>query len=164
MRITLTASALILALMTLVLASLTRASPARAAEKQVWGFVESGSEALLVYGVPESDVVTLSFICDTGKKRVEVVSTVLPAKPRTGQAVKTTLRNGDATAAYDGKIGHSESGGFYVEASVAAEPKVVDVLRTGTALTISIPGREKRVPLRGVTEPLARFEAACWRR
>jgi len=153
MRIALAAAAVIL----------TLAGTAHAADKQSWGFVESGSEALLVYGVPESDTVTLSFICDTGAKRIEVVSTVLPAKPRKGQAMKTALRNGTATVAYDGKVGHSESGGFYVAASTVAEPKVVDILRSGAALTISIPGREKRVPLRGVTEPLARFEAACFK-
>jgi hypothetical protein len=54
--------------------------------------------------------------------------------------------------------------GFHFEASTAADPKVVDVLRSGTSLTISIPGKQHRVPLRGVAKPLAQFETACFRR
>jgi hypothetical protein len=39
--------------------------------------------------------------------------------------------------------------------------EVVDILRSGTTLTIGIPGRQFRVPLKGVANPLAQFEAAC---
>ena len=60
MRVTLAASALMLAL----------AAPTQGADKQSWGFVESGQEALLVYGIPESDIITLSFICEPKPKRI----------------------------------------------------------------------------------------------
>ena len=154
MRITLAASMAILAF----------AAPVQGANKESWGFVESGKEALLVYGVPESDVVTISFICDTEARRIEIVTTVLPRKPRREQPLKTTLGNGTATAAYDGKVGFSTATEeFHFAASVAAAPKVVDILKSGTSLTIGIPGRQVRVPLRGVARPLARFETACFR-
>ena len=68
MRITLAASALMLAL----------AAPAHGADKESWGFVESGKEAFLVYGVPEFDSLTISFICDVEAKRIEIITTVLP--------------------------------------------------------------------------------------
>jgi hypothetical protein len=154
MRVALAACALVVALV----------APARGADRQVWGFVESGGEARLFYGVPESDTLAIVFACEAKSKRIEIVSTVLPPRPRKGQPLKTTLRNGADTAAYRGKIGHSASGGFYVEAAVAAEPKVVDVLKSGTTLTISIAGKQERVPLRGVVAPLARFQAACFGR
>ena len=51
---------------------------------------------------------------------------------------------------------------FHVEAPTAAEPKVVDILKSGTSLTISIPGKQVRVPLRGVARPLAQFETTCF--
>jgi hypothetical protein len=139
-------------------------SPVRGADRQVWDFVESGGEARLFYGVPESDTLTIVFACEAKPRRIEIVSTVVPPQPRKGQSLKTTLRNGADTAAYGGKIGHGASGGFYFEAAVAAQPKVVDVLKSGTTLTISIPGKQERVPLRGVAAPLARFEAACFGR
>ncbi len=152
MRVTLAASALILALSTLV----------QGADKYSWDFVRSGQEVQLSYGVPESDIVPLTFRCKA--KHIEIVSTVLPRKPKKGQAARTTLSNGAVTAAYHGKFGYTSSEeGFYFIASAAAEPKVVAVLKSGTALTISVPGKEERVPLNGVAKPLAQFETACFR-
>jgi len=152
MRVTLAAVASMLAL----------AVPVQGADKYSWDFVRSGQEVQLSYGIPESDVVTLTFRC--AAKRIEIVSTVLPRKPKKGQAVRTTLSNGAATAAYDGKFGYTSSEeGFYFIAYVPAEPKVVAVLKSGTSLTIRIPGKEERVPLKGVMRPLAEFEAACFR-
>jgi hypothetical protein len=141
------------------------AASAHAANKYSWGFIKSGkSEARLSYGIPESDVVTLIFACDTGAKRIEIVTTVLARKRRKGQALRTTLRNGAVTAAYDGKVGTDPSGEeFHFEASIAAAPKVVDILKSGSSLVIGIPGRQERVPLKGVAKPLAQFETACFR-
>ena len=155
MRVTLAASALMLAL----------AAPTQGADKQSWGFVELGQEALLVYGIPESDIITLSFICEPKPKRIEIVTTILPSKPRKGQPLRTTLSNGAASVAYDGKVGMSSpEHGFHFAFSAGAEPKVVDILRSGTSLTISIPGKQERVPMRGVAGPLGKFETACFRR
>ena len=154
MRVMRTAPMLMLAL----------AAPAAAANKESWGFVTSGSEALLVYGVPESDIVTLSFICDTRKRRIEIVSTVLPDKPTKGQRLTTTLRNGRASVTHDGRIGQSPAGEeFHFAVTVAAEPKAVAILKSGAALTIGIPRHQRHVPLRGVAKPLAQFEKACFR-
>jgi len=152
MRVTLAASALMLAL----------AAPVQGADKYSWDFVRSGQEVQLSYGIPESEAVTITFRCKA--MRIEIVSTVLPRKPKKGQAARTTLNNGATTAAFNGKFGYTSSEeGFYFIASAAAEPKVVAVLKSGTSLTIGIPGKEERVPLKGVAKPLAQFEAACFR-
>ena len=142
--------------------TLALAASARAADKYSWDFVKSGQEVQLSYGIPESEAVIISFVCKA--KRIEIISTVLPRKPRKGQPVKTTLSNGAVTTVFDGKFGHTSSEeGFYFQASAAAEPKVVAVLKAGTSLTIDIPGKQERVPLKGVAAPLAQFEAACFR-
>ena len=152
MRLTLSASALLLALI----------APLQSANKEVWGFIKSGDEARLFYGVPESDSVTVVFACEPkNKKNIEIVTTILPAKPRKGQPLRTTLNNGSVAAAYDGQIG-SASDEFHFAAPAPAEPKVVDILKSGTALTIGIPGKQVHVPLRGVAKPLAQFEQACF--
>ncbi|MFL5071775.1 MAG: hypothetical protein ACJ8D9_19525 [Xanthobacteraceae bacterium] len=156
MRITLAASALMLAL----------AVPAGGANKRSWDFVEADKETVqLVYGVPESEAVTISFWCEAKPKRIDIVTTVLPPRLRKGQPVKTTLSNGIVTAAYAGKIGYDTAHeSFHLSASTAAEPKVVSILKSGTWLTIAIPGKQVRVPLRGIAKPLAQFEAACFGR
>jgi hypothetical protein len=151
MRVALAASALLLPL----------AAPSHGADKYSWDFVKSGQGVQLSYGIPESEAVIIAFICKS--KRIEIVSTVLPGKPKKGSA-RTTLSNGVATAAYDGKFAYrSADEGFYFAASAVAEPKVVAILKAGEALTIKVPGKEQHVPLRGVAAPLAQFEAACFR-
>ena len=143
-------------------AMLALATPIQGADKYSWDFERSGQEAQLSYGVPESEIVTITFRCKG--KRIEIVSTVLPRKPKKGQAVRTTLSNGAVTAAFDGKFNYTSSEeGFYFVAFAAAEPKVVAVLKSGTSLTIKIRGKEERVPLKGVAGPLAQFETACFR-
>ena len=141
MRTTLAASALMLAL----------TAPAGGANRQSWDFVAAGKETVqLVYGVPDSEAVTISFWCEAKPKRIEIVTTLLPPRPRKGQAVKTPLSNGIVTAAYDGKIGHDAAHeSFHFAASTAAEPKVLSILKSGTSLAIAIPGKQVRVPLRG---------------
>jgi hypothetical protein len=143
---------------------LALAAPVWGADEQSWGYVESGKEVRVFYGVPDSHNLTIAFVCDDKPKRIEIVSTVLPARPKKGQSIKTTLSNGAVTAAYGGKVGGTSNEGFYVEARTAADPKVVAILKSGTSLTISIPGKQERVPLRGVADPLAQFETACFRR
>ncbi|MBZ0149566.1 MAG: hypothetical protein K8F62_18785 [Pseudorhodoplanes sp.] len=106
MRLTLAVSALMLAL----------AAPAQGANKESWDFYKSAAEAQLSYGVPESDVITIIFRCTAKTKPVEIVTSVLPAKPKKGRSLKTTLTNGTLTAAYDGKIGHHSEHGFHFEA------------------------------------------------
>ena len=46
-------------------------APVQGADKYSWDFVRSGQEVQLSYGVPESDIVTLTFRC--AAKRIEIV-------------------------------------------------------------------------------------------
>jgi hypothetical protein len=131
--------------------------------KRVWEIYDAPSEVRLVYGVPEAGNLTLAFICEPGKPLV-VATTVLPRRLKTGLSVQTTLSNGTVTAVYKGQLGFTEPEGYYVEAPTAAGLKAVDVLRSGSAVTIGIPGRQVQVPLDGVAGPLAQFEAACFRK
>ena len=152
MRVTLAALTTMLAL----------AAPAQGANKQSWNFVKSGTdEAQLAYGVPESDSITIVFRCFMKTKRIEIITSVLPRKPKKGQALRTTLSNGARAVAHDGKIGKSTEE-MHFETSVPAEPKAVAILKPAVLLTIGIKGKQVQVPLRGVAKPLAEFEAACF--
>jgi hypothetical protein len=142
---------------------LALAVPGRAENDESWGFVvASKQEVLLSYGIPESDLITINFFCRPAAKQIEIVTAILPAKPRKGQPLRTTLTNGTASAAYSGKAHHHEEHGYHFVATTPIDRQVVEVLRSGTTLTIGIAGRQHRVPLRGVAKPLAQFEAACF--
>lgn len=139
------------------------AAPAQAAEKQSWDYVKSGETIQFSYGVPDSHDVTIIFRCSDAGKRVEIVSTALPRHPKKGQAAKTTLNNGSTTVVYNGRFDlYSKDYGFYFIAHVPAEPNVFAILKSGKTLTISVPGGQNRVPLKGVAKPMAQFEAACF--
>lgn len=153
MRVMIAASAMGLAL----------CAPACARDKQIWDVTEAGKETILFYGIPESHATTLLFNCEQGRP-VWIVTPLTPQRPRKGQVVKITLSNGVASATYDARIGGDEEDGFHAAADAPAETKVLDVLRSGTTLTINVAGKKESVPLRGVAKPLARFEAGCFRK
>jgi hypothetical protein len=139
------------------------ALPAQGAQRQVWGFVTSGDTAQLFYGIPESDGLTLAFICRTKTRQIEVVTSVLPEGPKKGQLRTTILHNGDSSETFDGKLDGNDDDGLHFAAIVAAERKITDILKSGRRLTIRLAGKRQSIPLRGVQKPLAQFETACFR-
>lgn len=149
MRSTLVAVALMLAM----------SAPVQGAQKYEWGFYESGGDSVLLYGVPETEIVIVSFICEAG--RVSVTSFLSPPKRKKGQSVRLTIRNGAKSVAYDGKIRFSEDDGFDFYAPKVAGAEAMDILKSGTSVVLSVPGKQERVPLRGLAKPLAQFEKAC---
>ena len=146
-------------LLTLTFAS---SAPALASERQVWGIEKTDEAVHLYYGVPESDALTIAFVCKTRTKKIEIVSSVLPDKPKKDEPITTILRNGKASADHDGKVAGDSEDGFHFATEVTAEPKVTDVLKGGSALVIRVRGKQQRVPLRGSAKPLAEFEKLCF--
>ena len=145
------------------LIALLAAVPAvSAAEKQSWGFVTSGDQVLLVYGVPESEAVTLSFICAPKRKRITVVTTVLPDKARAGRPVTIRLVNGATTLDYAGKTGRdSAEDGVHASAEIAIDPRLYDLLANGKSVRVEVADARETVPLKGIAGPLAKMRAAC---
>lgn len=144
-----------------LLAMLLAASPA-SAEKQSWDFVTSGSEALLVYGVPESEAITLSFICEPKKNQIDIVTTVLPSKVKVGQAGAVKLSNGSSSLEFKGKVGRdNEESGEHFSALTAIDPRLFDLLEKGTSLRIEAMGARDSVPLTRIKKPLAQMRKAC---
>src|SRR5262249_4699881 len=140
-------------LLSLLIAML--AAVAAAAEKQSWGFVTSGDQVLLVYGVPESEAVTLAFICAPKRKRMTLVTTVLPDKARAGRPVTIRLVNGATTLDYAGKTGRdSAEDGVHASAEIAIDPRLYDLLAKGKSVRVEVADARETVPLAGVAGPL----------
>ncbi len=137
--------------------------PAQAAERRSWGFVTSEDALNLFYGIPESDGLTLAFVCRTKTRQIEIITSVLPEGPKKGQLRTTILNNGTDSNTLEGKLAGDDEDGLHFEATVAAERKVTDILKSGRRLTIRAAGKRESIPLRGVAKPLAQFEAACFR-
>src|SRR6187549_2988582 len=85
-----------------VIALVLAAAPASAA-RESWGFHQSGEEAILVHGVPESEQITITFICESKKKNIQIGSTVMPRRTGPKRAGKIKLSNGSSSLEYPGK-------------------------------------------------------------
>ncbi len=144
-----------------VVAVLLAAAPASADNAQ-WGFVKSDGDARLFYGVPESEDVTLSLICEPQRKRITIVSAVLPPKAGPKRSGKIRLSNGSSSLEYAGKtVRDRRYGVSYFTALIAVDARLLDLLETGTSLLIESLGARESVPLDGVREPLGRMRQAC---
>ena len=143
------------------LATMLVASPT-SADKQSWGFVKSGSAVLLVYGVPEFEAVTLSFICEPKKKTIDVVTTVLPRNAKQDRTGIIKLSNGSAIIEYAGKVGRDNAdSGLHFAAATPIDAQLFDLLDKGASVRIEALGASGSVPLGGIKKPLAQMRQAC---
>jgi hypothetical protein len=138
------------------------ATPALSADKEQWGFLKSDSDARLFYGVPESESITLSLICEPKRKRMFIVSAVLPHNVRAKRSGKIKLSNGSASLEYPGKTEPERGEGpATIVARVAIDPRLFDLLDKGTSLVIESLDARESVPLDGVKEPLGQMRGVC---
>ena len=137
------------------------AAPASAGREQ-WSFIRSGSEALLVYGVPETDLVTLSFICEPKRKTIDIVTTVLPGNVKGERPGRIKLSGTDASLEFAGKTSrYDEDRGIHFLAPTAIDARLFDLLDKGTSLRIEAMGARDSVPLARISKPLAQMRQAC---
>jgi hypothetical protein len=138
------------------------AAAAAAADEEQWGFVKSDRDVQLFYGVPESEAVTLSFVCEPKRKRMAVITTVLPPDTRPKRSGKIRLSNGSSSLEYAGKTARpSNDGAVYIQASIALDPRVFALLETGTSLVVQSLGARESIPLDRIKEPLSQMRQAC---
>ena len=137
------------------------AAPA-SADKEQWGFVKSDRNVLLFFGVPESEAVTLSFICEPKRGRIAVVTTALPPTTRPGRPGRIRLSNGSSSLDYAGRTARdNDDAAVHVAASTAIDPRLFGLLETGTSLRIEALGARETVPLAGISGPLSQMRKAC---
>jgi hypothetical protein len=134
------------------------------ADKEQWSFVRSGSEALLVYGVPESDVTTLSFICEPKRRSIDIVTTELPKNVKGERPGRVKLTNAVASLEWEfaGKTSRAdEDRGIHFSAPSAIDTRLFDLLENGTSLRIEAMDARDSVPLAQIRKPLAQMRQAC---
>jgi hypothetical protein len=148
----------------LVAAVAAGTAPVHAAEKEVWGFYRSSdTESRLFYGIPESDALTIVFICNRGQHRLVIVSNNAPEPRRGAGPASIVLTNGTRTNRYGGKFVYDRDyEAYHFEAETAADRRALDILRSGSRLLVRVAGHRDGVPLKGAGRPLGRFLAACF--
>jgi hypothetical protein len=136
---------------------------AAAPDKEQWDVYKSDQDIRLFYGVPESEAVTLSFICEPKRKRITIVSAVLPPGTHRKRLGRIKLSNGSSSLEYAGKTepDRNDPTIYFFTASTSVDPRLFAFLETGTSLEIESLGARESVPLAGIKAPLARMRETC---
>jgi hypothetical protein len=139
--------------------------PAGAQAARTWIFNFDSDTAVLQYGTPESDDAVLVIACEPAKKSMRINEFIGADNLVPGRAAHLKLGNGTASVDYTGQtVANEMDGTVNIEVTVASDPKLIALLKTGTALTIDIAGKQTSIPLAGAAAPVAEFEKACLRR
>ncbi len=118
------------------------------AQERQWSLDATDRQAFLVFGVPETDDVGLSFWCDIGTNRMAAYLPDSFAKLKSGERTVMTLSvDGKgfalpATAARDPGSGH-----VTVEAKFKAKDALMKNLANGETVGVSIKGHHATYPL-----------------
>lgn len=138
------------------------AAPAGAQDARTWLFTFDSDTAVLQYGTPESDDAVLVIACDPGKKTMYITEFVGSNNLSPGRTAHLKLASGTGSVDYAGQaVANEMDGTVNIEVSTTADPKLIALLKTGTALTIDVAGNQRTIPLKGAAPHVAEFEKAC---
>jgi hypothetical protein len=144
-------------------------APAAAKEKEerVWTLSgldkKKAEDVSLVYAVPESDYITITFGCKPKSGMVDVFISETGPKLKPGRKATATLAAGDAKATFPGKLLVNEDAGVpSFEGSLPAkEPLFAAVVGGAGTLAITVGPSTDTVTLKGAGEKFSKFNAAC---
>lgn len=102
----------------------------------------------LAYGLPESDDVPLSLICDRAAKTVTVVYQTTPVANPDPETLPMQLSAGEARLTLTAKGGRSELDDLYIlEATTGGTPELATIFVQPGVLSVTVEGRSKEFPL-----------------
>jgi hypothetical protein len=102
----------------------------------------------LAYGLPESDDVPLSFVCDRATKTVTIVYQVEPSAKPDPEALPMELSGGGAKVTLNGKGGRAQLDDLYIlEASTPATPELGQVFAQPGTLSVRVDGKAAEFPI-----------------
>jgi hypothetical protein len=145
--------------------ALVLALPVAAQEARTWMFNFDSDTAVLLYGTPDSDDAVLVITCEPANKSMHINEFIGSAGLVPGRTAHLKLSNGTAVLDYAGQtVANEMDGTVNIEVSVTPDPKLIALLKAGSALTIDIAGKPTAIPLKDAGPQVAEFEKACLRR
>ena len=120
---------------------------AQAQERQ-WGLDTVNNQAFLVFGVPESDDVGLSFWCDVGKSKVSAFLPETVAALRRGEHTNIVMDVDGQAERLSATVSRDDgSGKLTVEASFGLKGSMMKALRQGQTLAITVKDHVDSFPI-----------------
>jgi hypothetical protein len=145
--------------------ALVLGAPAGAQETRAWIFNFDSDTAVLQYGSPQSDDAVLVITCEPAKRSMHINEFIGSDTLEPGRAAHLKLTSGATTLDYAGQTVTNEmDGNVNVEVTAPTDPKLIALLKSGTALTVDVAGKQTTIPLKGAAPHVVEFEKACLRR
>ena len=131
-------------------------------EKPRWFGSAYDDVATLVYGVPDSDYVILSFSCRRGASVVKLDLQDEQADAEEGDLVRASLAtNGIHVEFSDKATMNQDSGGIELHADLPLDEALRRVLTSGDEVTVTVGGQTQRYAMEAAAEPAAAMFAVC---
>ena len=128
---------------------LISASAALAQERE-WSFDTGGEDAYLVFGVPETDDVGVSFWCAVGTGEIRIFLPEAGEKLASDKPVKVDIGVGADHFTLDGTTApNAESGSTSTEVHIETSNPLVPALSAADRFTVKISKEESVFPLEG---------------
>ena len=135
---------------------------AQSQDARSWSFNFDSDTAVLQYGTPDSDDAVLVIACEPGKRSMRIAEFIGSDSLVPGRTAHLKIASGTVTLDYAGQtVSNEMDGTVNIEVTAALDPKLIALLKTGTALTLDIAGTQTAIPLKGAAAPAAEFEKAC---
>jgi len=137
----------------------------QAQDARSWTFNFDSDAAVLQYGTPDSDDAVLVISCEPGKRSMHIAEYIGSDNLVPGRTAHLKLASCTVTLDYAGQtVSNEMDGTVNIEVSIAPDPKLIALLKSGTALTLDIAGKQASIPLKDAAKPAAEFEKACFAR
>lgn len=137
--------------------------PATAQEEQPrWFGASDDRSTALVYGVPDSDYVMLTFACTAGKPVVSVGVQDEDGSAGEGAMMHVRLSAGGKQVEFSEKaIANEDSGSAGVKGQLPLDDRLRAILTAKDTLEIVVDGHTQRYALAGAAGPVAAMLATC---
>ncbi|MBC8038545.1 MAG: hypothetical protein H7X89_15145 [Rhizobiales bacterium] len=119
-----------------------------AAQERLWSLDAGDEDAYLVFGVPETDDVGISFWCTMGTDEIGIFVPEVDSAIKPGKTVPFTMTAGETVARFEGKTTANEmSGTSSLEAKVSAGEPFFEALKEADRFKVKVGNEENVYPL-----------------
>jgi hypothetical protein len=123
------------------------AAPALAQERQ-WSIDNSDKQAFLVFGVPDTADVGLSFWCDVGAKSISMFVPVSEATAKPGQRPKVSVIVAGRTFSFKSKVEKDQASGLVnIEVHFDPNSAFYKAVMASDTIAVTVKSEKKSYPL-----------------
>lgn len=127
-----------------------------------WYSYVADGEAALVYGVPESDYILLTFLCAVGEPIIKVYVQDEQSQAKAGDLLKVSITAGGERIVFSEKaLANEDSGGKDVEGRLPLNTTLRQILTAEGQLEVVIDGHVQHYDMKGSAKPVATLLGAC---